>query len=36
MSSVCVDRFLDWVPINKTTHGRLNKCHIELWVSLLG
>ena len=21
----CVDRFLDWVPFNKTTQGRLNK-----------
>lgn len=23
-----VDRFLDWVPFNKTRHDRLNKCEI--------
>ena len=29
-----VDRFLDWVPLNKTTHGRLNKCYIS-YISVI-
>ena len=24
-----VDRFSDWVPLNKTTHGKLNKYQIS-------
>lgn len=31
-----VDKFLDCIPFNKTTHGRLNMCHLELQMSLLG
>ena len=29
-----VDGFLVWVPLNKTIHGRLNKCQIGLSVTI--
>ena len=36
--SATVDRFLDWVPIKKTTQGRLNKCqilHLSVTIRLI-